>query len=554
MEIGGVYVKKDSVNKMLLYLYDPEEPYVYNCKHGTEYPYNGFPKGEGGRVFKKTRFINWNPLPEDIIIRYSGKQIIVMFHLLFPDGNDVIDPAMEIFQMRSKRSDVQNRICEQINFFCALYDDDNELISNMLAAKYITDSQTYTIANIKEYYEELYRTLFSDRIIEKIRKMTEENDVGDVTLGLFHVDFLRDMFMLAFMIKVMHIFIEHFIKLTGNSPRDQYELFAEAYIYAMNKLNPQMHPTLYTYINKAVAQSIKSNSNVYDMQAMEGVTAPTVTHNVIRKTLLADSLIKLSYASTWDSLNKRPVESCVGFITSVVSRATNIIRRKMLRYALVNIDDPAQLISDAINNSSPMSLIRSFNAGEFTCMSKDLNSVIAHIAVEIDLSPLDFYLTNLPQMNDLSKLLVDTVLYNLFHSSISTNTLNNKQKYIVLLYVRHLIMELRWINEEDTKINPLINILMAKTTATSTKTLTKKEVGAVNKFIKLNNLKQYLLGENNVTKYVESIQNCILNSYTIVNHNAPELLDTQLVYESSKMTQDILEVIVDLFEFMKSQN
>lgn len=95
---------------------------------------------------------------------------------------------------------------------------------------------------------------------------------------------------------------------------------------------------------------------------------------------------------------------------------------------------------------------------------------------------------------------------------------------------------------------------MAKTTATSTKTLTKKEVGAVNKFIKLNNLKQYLLGENNVTKYVESIQNCILNSYTIVNHNAPELLDTQLVYESSKMTQDILEVIVDLFEFMKSQN
>jgi hypothetical protein len=223
----------------------------------------------------------------------------------------------------------------------------------------------------------------------------------------------------------------------------------------------------------------------------------------------------------------------------------------MLRFALVNIDDPAQLITDAINNSSPMSLIRSFNAGEFTCMSKDLNSVIAHIAMEIDLSPLDFYLANLPQMNGLSKLLVDTVLYNLFHSSISTSTLNNKQKYIVLLYVRHLIMEMRWINEADTAANPLINILMAKTTATSTKTLTKKEVGAINKFIKLNNLKEYLLGENNATKYAEGIQNCILNSYTIVNHNAPELLDTPLVYESSKMTQDMLDIIVDLFEFMK---
>ncbi len=545
---------RDAANKTLMYEYDPEETYTYNIKHGSEYPYNGFPKGEGGKIFKKTRFIGWSPKPDDIIVRYNGKQMVVMFHLLFPDDNDVIDPAMEIFQMRSKRSDVQNRICEQINFFCALYDDDNELLSNMLVAKYIVDSQTYTIETIDELYAELYRTLFSERVLAKICKMTEENDVGDVTIGLFHPEFLRDMFMLAFMIKVMHMYLEHFIKLTGNSPRDQYELFAECYIYMMDQLNKNMHPALYQYINKAVAQSIKSNANIYDMQAMDGVTAPTVAHTIIRKTLLADSLIKLSYASTWDPINKRPVESCVGFISSVVNRATGIIRRKMLRFALVNIDDPAQLISDAINNSSPISVIRSFNPGEFTCMNKDLNAVIAHIAMEIDLSPLDFYLTNLPQMNELSKLLVDTVLYNLFHSSISTNTLNNKQKYIVLLYVRYLIMELRMISEEETVINPLINILMAKTMTTSTKTLTKKELGAVNKFIKLNNLKEYLLGENNVTKYVESIQNCILNSYTIVNHNAPDLLGASLVYESSKMTQDILDIIVDLFEFMKSQN
>ena len=358
--------------------------------------------------------------------------------------------------------------------------------------------------------------------------------------------------MLSFMIKVMHIFIEHFIKLTGNSPRDQYELFADAYVYTMNKLNEKMYEVLYLYVNKYVAQSIKSNANVYDMQAIDGVTAPTVTHSIIRKTLLVDGLIKLSYASTWDPINKRPVESCVGFITSVVTRATNLIRRAMLRFALVNIDDPAQLICDMINNSSPMSLIRSFNAGEFMCMDKDLKKVIATIALKIDLSPLDFYLTNLPQMNELSKILVDTVLYNLFHSSISTTTLNNSQKFIVLLFVRHLIMELRGIDEAQSASNPLINILMAKTSATSTKTLTKKEVGAVNKYIKLNNLKKYLLGEQNTTKYVESITNCILNSYTIVNHNAPELLDTTLVYESSKMTQDILDMIVDLFEYMKN--
>ena len=421
----------------------------------------------------------------------------------------------------------------------------------MLAAKYMTDAQNHTLENFEEYYSELYDTLFSPRIMEKIQRMTEENDVGDVTIGLFPEDFLRDMFMLSFMIKILHIYIEHFIKLTGNSPRDQWEHFADAYLYTMNKLNPMMYQVLYNYVSRSVSQSIKSNANVYDMQAIDGVTGPTVTHSIIRKTVLVDGLVKLSYASTWDSLNKRPFESCVGFITSVVNRATNNIRRTMLRFTLVNIDDPAQLLSDAVTDSSPISFIRSFNSGVFTCLSKDLNSVIAYIAMEIDLSPLDFYLTNMVQMNGLSELLIDTVLYNLFHSSITTVTLNNKQKFIVLLYVRHLIMQLRWVDESATVTNPLFNILMGKITSSSTKTLTKKEVGAVNKYVKLNNLKEYLLSENNVTRYVETITNCILNSYTVVNHNAPELLDTPLVYESSKMMMDLLDIIVDLFEYMK---
>ena len=542
-------MKKETVNKTALYLYDPDETYTYNIHHGTEYPYNGFPKGENGKIFKKTRFIGWVPEPEDIIIRHSGRQIIMQFGLVLPD--EVIDHATEIFQMRSKRSDAQNHICEQINFFCALYDDDNELICNMLAAKYMTDAQNHTLENFEEYYSELYDTLFSPRIMEKIQRMTEENDVGDVTIGLFPEDFLRDMFMLSFMIKILHIYIEHFIKLTGNSPRDQWEHFADAYLYTMNKLNPMMYQVLYNYVSRSVSQSIKSNANVYDMQAIDGVTGPTVTHSIIRKTVLVDGLVKLSYASTWDSLNKRPFESCVGFITSVVNRATNNIRRTMLRFTLVNIDDPAQLLSDAVTDSSPISFIRSFNSGVFTCLSKDLNSVIAYIAMEIDLSPLDFYLTNMVQMNGLSELLIDTVLYNLFHSSITTVTLNNKQKFIVLLYVRHLIMQLRWVDESATVTNPLFNILMGKITSSSTKTLTKKEVGAVNKYVKLNNLKEYLLSENNVTRYVETITNCILNSYTVVNHNAPELLDTPLVYESSKMMMDLLDIIVDLFEYMK---
>lgn len=542
--------KLEPSSKTLLYTYDPDEEYVYNIKHGTEYPYNGFPKGANGRIYKKTRFINWEPIPEDIIMRHYGSQIHVNFSGVFPP-EDIVDPAIQLFQLRSKRLELQNLICEQINFFTALYDDDNDLITSMLIAKYMTDSQTYTIVTFDEYYKQLYDILFTEKIIDKIKKMVDENDVGDDIVGLFPQDFLRDTFIFTFMIKVMHIFIEHFIISTGNSPKDLYELYAKAFTYCMNQINPNMYVLLYNYVQKSVQQSIASNVNIYDMQAIDGVTAPTTTQFMMRNVLLCNGIIKLTFASEWDKVNKRPTYSCVGLIKSIINRAANLTRRTQMRFSLVNVDDISQLLNENITSSSPISMIRSFNPGEYCCMIKDLNIIIANITLEIDLSPLDYYLEHLTTMNDLSKLLVDVVLYNKFHSSISTNTLSRKQKYILLLYVRHLVMQIYNISEEDSKGNPLINILMGKTVSTANKTLTTKDLNGIKKYVKLNNLKNYLLYEKNITMFVENIIQCVLSSYTIVNHNDESLLNEPLIYESNQMVLSLLDMIVELFESMR---
>jgi hypothetical protein len=541
-------MRSEPINKTLLYTLDPEATYTYNTHHGTEYPYNGFPPGIQGKRYKKTRFIEWEPIPEDIIIRHQGSQVFMNFMAVFPNNSDVLDPNIQIFQLRSKKVDIQNYICEQINFFCALYDDENELITNMLIAKYITDSGEYNIKTFDEYQKVLFKTLFSDRVIDKIRKMVEENDVGDDVIGLFPEDCLRDIYMVSFMIKVMRIYIEHFIISTGNVPKDLYELFATAYTNAMNYINPNMYILLYNYVNKNVAQSISSNTNIFDMQAIEGFTAPVIAQSVMRKNLLCDGLIKLTFASSWDKINKRPVNSCVGFIKSVVNQALILMRRNQLRYSLVNVDDPAQLLSESVSSASPISAKRSFDPGKFQCVTIDLNIIIAKIALEIDTSVVDFYLKNLPQMNDLSKLLISTVLYNKFHSSIDIDILNMKQKYILLLYVRHIIMTMYMVSEEDSVGNDLINILTAKTVSATTKQLSQKDLNGVKKYVKLNNLKQCMLSEKNVTTYIENIINCVLSTYTIVNHNDESLLGTSLVYETGTMTLALLDMVVTLFE------
>jgi hypothetical protein len=538
--------KQEQSAKTAFYFYDEDAEYTYNVQHDSEYPYNKLPIGANGRRYKETRFINWEPKPEDIIIRHKGSQIFINFHCVFP--NDVLDPTIEIFQLRSKRVDLQNLICEQINFFTALYDVDNDLITSMLIAKYLTDSETYTIKTFDQYHKHLHQILFSEKTMANIQKMVEENDVGDDVVGLFPVDFLRDMYIASFMIKVEHIFIEHFIISTGNSPKNLYELFAQAFTYICNSINPNMYVLLYDYVNKSVEQTIKGSSSVFDMQALDGVTGPTTTHYVIQKSLMCDGLIKLTFASQWDKINKRPVYSCVGLIRAIITQASMLARKTQLRYNPVNVDDVSQLLADTITSNSPITMIRSYDPGQYSVMYTDLNIIIASIALEIDLSPLKFYLDNLPQMNDLSEILVDTVLYNKFHSSISTNTLSTKQKYILLLYVRSLIMQIYGLNENDTIDNPVINIVMGKTEYQSTKTLTQKDLNGIRKYIKLNALKTYLLNETNVTAFIENIMSCVLSSYSIVNHNDPSLLHASLEYDSNQMTLDLLDMIVRLYE------
>ena len=163
---------------------------------------------------------------------------------------------------------------------------------------------------------------------------------------------------------------------------------------------------------------------------------------------------------------------------------------------------------------------------------------------------MEIYLENIPKLNGISEILIDTVLYNKFHSSISTNTLSMKQKYILLLYVRDMVMKIYCLTEEDTISNPLINLLMGRVTSQATKTLTQKDLNNIKKYVKLNNLREFLLSEKNVNVFIENIQYCVLSSYTVVNHNDPSLLNTPLIYDAGQMTLNLLDMLIEIFSMM----
>lgn len=544
------------------YMYNKDVEYPpYNVNHTftpeTEYPYNEFPIGRdanGQRVrYKPTRFINWQPRQEDIILRYENNFLILNWKDVFPEYIRA-DEQMR-FKMRKGRSPLQNILCEQINFYCCFYDPDNQLLANMLTCKIATDRNMFTLQSFPDYINFLNETLFTPDIIANIRKMVEDNDVGDVVKELFSQEFVQDMYVVTFMFKVLHMFIEHFIFSCGcNSPQVYYKEFTRAYSGAINLIKPEMQNILYIYTKKTVDQQLSANNPMLDMRQIQGLTATTITSEILGKNLMCDGLVKLTFASEWDPVMKRPSRACVGLIRHIVTKSIQQMRKQKLKHSLVKTDDPSRIFMESANQSSSgsVSRLRSNNAGIYMCMERDMLIILGNIILEIDISPLKYYMDNLPAMNSLSELLIKTVIYNKFHSSLALNNLSMEQRYILLLYVRHLIMDIYQMNESDTVGSALINLLTAKITDKTSKVVTAKDINAVNKYVKLNNLKEHILFEKNDDEYVEKIIDSVMSSYTIVNHNRPDLLDVELEYDNQQMILESLDMVVSLFDYIKA--
>ena len=74
------------------------------------------------------------------------------------------------------------RMCEELNFFEAMYDREGELITALFRIKYLidVDNISYTMRNFDAFKDMCYKTLFTPSMKEKITRMIDENYADDI--------------------------------------------------------------------------------------------------------------------------------------------------------------------------------------------------------------------------------------------------------------------------------------------------------------------------------------------------------------------------------------
>jgi len=142
-----------------------------------KYVRHAFPNGA------KSYWIRWKLYPDDARFFSLPKTMIIKFdqeleHL----GNENIAALNEWKVSKLSYSTYLPRMCEELNFFEAMYDREGELITALFRIKYIIDSNSiaYTMRNLNAFIDLCYKLIFTDSIKHKIEQMIEENYVDDI--------------------------------------------------------------------------------------------------------------------------------------------------------------------------------------------------------------------------------------------------------------------------------------------------------------------------------------------------------------------------------------
>lgn len=130
---------------------------------------------------KRTSKINtWKPKEHQVIVEKDGKLFVCHFDRLFGHSE-----KLKVYNrfLIGKESYINQLdvITAYTNFFINNYDFDNELAMAYLKIKFALDKQkTYDATNMNSYIDFIYEVMFTDTMVEKIIRLTEENYLDDI--------------------------------------------------------------------------------------------------------------------------------------------------------------------------------------------------------------------------------------------------------------------------------------------------------------------------------------------------------------------------------------
>ena len=252
------------------------------------YKKHSFPNGAS------SFWIRWKPYPTDLRFFSAPKTMIIHFDKeLSHINNENIAALNEWKVTKLSYSSYLPHMCEELNFFEIMYDQEGELITSLFRIKYLidVDNISYTMKNFDAFKDLVYKTIFTDTMKEKITRMVEENYVDDIeaenirnmnnpdmmsimqrkkkSLEFLNVH-VKAMLQISFGIKILSFIVNHFAVMRSVNIQKNIELFYRFYIdmFHVFEWDFDIYNKIWAYVENKVNSSYNFNRSILTLFLM----------------------------------------------------------------------------------------------------------------------------------------------------------------------------------------------------------------------------------------------------------------------------------------------
>lgn len=541
-------------------------------KELPRWPYkkHAFPNGAS------SYWIKWKLYPDDARFFSLPKTMIIKFDKeLAHIDNENIAALNEWKVTKLSYSSYLPRMCEELNFFEAMYDQEGELIAALFRIKYMidVDNISYTMRNFEAFKDLCYKTIFTPSIKAKIARMVDENYVDDIEaenvrnmknpdmLSIMQrkkksLEFLnvhvKAMIQISFGIKILSFIINHFAVMRSINIQKNIDLFYQFYIdmFKVFEWDFDIYNKIYAYIENKVNSSYNFNKSIFEQQEIEGKDKSIIINQLMSRNVIIDNFIKFQMPQTWNSAKEQPNERVLSFLCSIINTHISIFIMQVFRRNLIETSIVPDADGNSKNDRYRASKMKINEEYVITCtmdMRHLVDSLFAKYEKDITPEEIDYYRKNL-KPSRLQQLMIEIYFFSYTYSSQEFALLRNLDWYKLLLIMRKDIMRRFNVTKDSLLDSTLALILTANIEETpvgekmylkDTKYLKDHEV--YNALVKNYYSTVVDINEDSLKKFLITFVN---SKYRFVLYEEQQLLDQEITLNKRELIDQLLNFLV----------
>lgn len=273
---------------------------------------------------QEARINRWKPKNDSQIYVYQDNKLFVCkFDKIF---NQPKFSKLNRFQL--KKGSYENQldvITKYINYFINFYDTDNELVTGYLKLKKSIDKDgLFTVDNTEAFIDAIYEFIFTDTMVEKIKKLVDDNYHDDVEGGdsdkkkkyknnkkhLESLEFTNEhvkiLLRISMGIKIMSPIVFHYysmnlIKIVKDS--DMIYNFYQR-LFPLFEDGCNMYNKLFLYVRTKILESNANNQKIFEPREIFGVDLFTVINSFTKRVLIAENVVKYKFDGNILGMNR----------------------------------------------------------------------------------------------------------------------------------------------------------------------------------------------------------------------------------------------------------